>query len=118
MGGCLQKPHLNLRVRPLHDGRERTLSPHPVTSISSRTPKSLPRCALCIWPSQPSLGAGLACWARNAVCGFILAWIRAEGAWLAWDGVGGLVGAEVSRWALQTLAENWGENSPCHCSAL
>lgn len=96
----------------------RTLSPHPVTSVSLRNQRSLPRCALCIWPSQPRPGTGLASWARHAVCGFILAWIRVKCAWRAWDGLGGSAGAEVSRRALQTLAETWGENSPRHCSSL
>lgn len=83
-----------------------------------RNQRSLPWRALRIWLSQSSLGTGPACWARNAVCGFILAWTRAKRAWLARDGVGASGGTEVSCWALQTLAENWGQNSPRHSSSL
>lgn len=93
------------------------LSPHPVTP-SWRNLKPLPRRALGAWLSQPSLGTGPACWARNAVCSFILARVGVECAGLARDGVGGSAGAEVSCRALQTMAENWGEDSPHHSRSL
>ena len=106
-GEFLEKPHLNPRPRLCHS-----------EAPSLRNQSPLPRCALCIWLSQPSPGTGPACWARSAVCGFVLAWVGAERARPAWDGVGGSVGTEVSCRALQTPAENWGENSLRHASSL
>lgn len=86
--------------------------------LPSRNQGLLPRRALCIWLSQPSPGAGPACWARGAVCGFIPAWVGAKCARLAWGGVGGSAGTEVSCWALQTLADNWGEKGSYHSCSL
>ena len=83
-----------------------------------RNRSPLPWCALCVWLSQPSPRTGPACGARSAGCGFVLAWEGAKCARLAWDGLCGIAGTEVSCWALQTLAEDCGESSLDHESSL
>ena len=79
-----------------------------------RNQSPLPWCALCVWLSQPSPHTGPACRARSAGCGFVLAREGAVCARLAWDGLCGFAGTEVSCWALQTLAEDCGESSLDH----